>query len=120
MQDQAPRVCGTCRGSKTVECGFCHGTCVMQLGDTLYCSDTGCQVCPACRGEVRPLLLPLAVSGNVPSKQAHRVGMTLGGAWWRLLSMPLKVALLVQRMLEQPGHVFVWHAPRALHAHARV
>ena len=53
MQNQAPRVCKACQGGKQVECSFCHGTAVMQLGDTLYCSDTGCQLCPACRGQVR-------------------------------------------------------------------
>ena len=53
VQDREPKVCSACNGEKVVECPFCHGTSVMQLGDTVYCSDTACAVCPACNGEVR-------------------------------------------------------------------
>ena len=55
--DQDPTPCKKCHGGRKVECEFCHGTCVMQVGDTLYCSDTGCQVCPVCKGEVLPRLV---------------------------------------------------------------
>lgn len=57
MQEGPPKQCDVCAGEGTVECNFCHGTGVMQLGDTLYCSDTGCSVCPVCGGDVRSLLV---------------------------------------------------------------
>jgi hypothetical protein len=59
VQEKAPRPCKCCSGERSVECEFCHGTGAMQLGDTLYCSDTGCSVCPVCRGVVRPHLMSL-------------------------------------------------------------
>ena len=52
MQNQAPKVCSGCKSDGSIECRFCHGTGVMQLGDTLYCSNSGCSVCPVCDGVV--------------------------------------------------------------------
>lgn len=37
---------GAVSKSKFNECAFCHGTRVMQPGDTAYCSDAGCSVIP--------------------------------------------------------------------------
>jgi hypothetical protein len=56
VQDKAPTACRKCNSEGTTECQFCHGTGVMQLGDTLYCSNTGCSVCPVCNGMVRSAL----------------------------------------------------------------
>jgi hypothetical protein len=52
VQEQAPKVCKSCKGSQSTECAFCHGTGVMQLGDTIYSSVTGFSACPACKGRV--------------------------------------------------------------------
>lgn len=42
--------CPCCRGSREQECNWCHGTGAMTIGETLYCSNTGCAPCPVCRG----------------------------------------------------------------------
>lgn len=42
--------CECCGGSGELECGWCHGTGAMTVGDVLYCSEGGCAPCPVCRG----------------------------------------------------------------------
>lgn len=50
-----PERCADCRGTGELECRFCAGTGSMTVGDTLYCSETGCSPCPVCgaTGDVR-------------------------------------------------------------------
>lgn len=42
--------CEPCGGTGECECGWCHGTGAMTIGDVLYCSEGGCAPCPVCRG----------------------------------------------------------------------
>ncbi|KAL6779391.1 hypothetical protein ACKKBG_A12150 [Auxenochlorella protothecoides x Auxenochlorella symbiontica] len=49
--DSAPMLCECCDGKGELECSWCHGTGVMTLGDTLYCSDGGCSLCIICKGQ---------------------------------------------------------------------
>lgn len=49
-QRKRPERCECCSGSGERECVWCHGTGAMTVGDTLYCSETGCSPCPVCRG----------------------------------------------------------------------
>lgn len=44
-----PAQCSCCKGSGEVECSFCNGTGSMTIGDTIYCSETGCSPCPVCK-----------------------------------------------------------------------
>ncbi|GMH33365.1 hypothetical protein BSKO_01199 [Bryopsis sp. KO-2023] len=47
-----PTSCDCCKGSGTLECGFCNGTGVLTIGDVVYCSMTGCDHCPVCKNTV--------------------------------------------------------------------
>lgn len=48
--NRRPVSCPDCGGSGEKECGWCHGTGVMMLGDRLVCSIDGTCNCQACKG----------------------------------------------------------------------
>lgn len=58
-----PQPCASCRGTGETECSFCHGTGSLTIGDTLYCSETGCSPCPVCESK-----------GAVPCSQCTGTG----------------------------------------------
>ena len=50
LQKKRPEKCECCAGSGERECFWCHGTGAMTIGDTIFCSEGGCQHCPVCNG----------------------------------------------------------------------
>mmetsp|Transcript_5187 Transcript_5187/g.11312 ORF Transcript_5187/g.11312 Transcript_5187/m.11312 type:complete len:163 (-) Transcript_5187:1596-2084(-) len=48
---RSAEACSECKGAREKECDWCHGTGVMTVGDTLFCStSTHSSKCPVCRG----------------------------------------------------------------------
>lgn len=43
-----PARCACCHGSGQRLCTWCRGSGALTLGDTVYCSETGCSPCPIC------------------------------------------------------------------------
>lgn len=53
-KNDSPEKCATCNGRGRVECGWCHATGVLMLGDRLMCSIEGHTHCMACdNGEIQ-------------------------------------------------------------------
>lgn len=44
------KVCTCCNGAGTQECSWCHGTGMLMIGDTMFCSTSGSCKCPVCAG----------------------------------------------------------------------